>query len=795
MISNNSEKDNTSEKNILEIIDKMFDENRLEEVEKFMLDERQLAHNEKRYNDELLMLNELLGYYRQKSDKDNILDIIKDAIELMSEMQMEGSLSYATTISNAANALRSIGELEKSREYYMLVEKIYNEKQVACEIEANDMRIAGLYNNLSLLYQELSDYNMAEKYQLKSLAIVTNNEAGFEIAVAHANLANTYLLACDYDKSIEYAKKAIDLFEERGLKDPHYCAALSALGNCYVMKGNYAEAKAIFEEAAKIVLDTFGKNIQYERLMDNLKYCETMVADDIKNIKSNINETEQSTVVGLSGIELSKRFYEEYGRSMIAEKFPEYENRIAVGLAGEGSECFGFDDAKSRDHDYGPSFCMWVTNETYDLIGEELQAEYDKLPKVYCGIELKETPTGANRRGVLKIDEFFSRFLIKDSSNNIDYQNTPDYALAACSNGVVFRDDEGIFSQVWNSLKEGYPKNVQYLKIAEEAALFSQCGQYNYSRMKERGDDISARIMLSDFVKHALKLYHYILNVYPPHDKWLTKSVSLLGAEGEGYEIISKINEILNINNPEKSIEELADFFVHMMYANGFVSDMDTYLANHVDELLFKSQAVLFNKKDLVRKIARLEFEAFDKVQNEGGRASCQNDWPTFSVMRKSQYLTWDFDMLLQYYYDFNREYSKGHNLITEKYGRMMESTAPERYEELKAYFPVLSDEKKAIIEQIVKIQMQMVEDFASEHPKVASNARDLHTSEDNMFNTSYETYLRGEISTYSDKMLQLYGQFVVAKAMNGENIAYLTIENTAKLYGYEDIEAFEKDA
>ncbi len=785
----------SDEKNILEIIDKMFDENRLEEAERFMLDERQLAHNEKRYNDELLMLNELLGYYRQKSDKDNILEIIEGARDLMGEMQIEGSLSYATTISNAANALRSIGELEKSKEYYMLVEKIYNEKMETGEIDSDDMRIAGLYNNLSLLYQELSDFKSAEKYQLKSLAIVTDNEAGFEIAVAHANLANTYLLACNYDKSMEYAKKAIELFEERGLKDPHYCAALSALGNCYVMKGKYSEAKSIFKEAAKIVLDTFGKNIQYERLMDNLEYCETMEAKSIKDIHSNINKSEQNIVTELSGVELSKRFYEEYGRAMIAEKFPEYENRIAVGLVGEGSECFGFDDDKSRDHDFGPSFCMWVTDETYNLIGEELQAEYDRLPKIYEGIELKETATGVNRRGVFKIDEFFSKFLAKDLSNNIDYQNTPDYSLAACSNGVVFRDDEGEFLKVWNSLKEGYPKNIQYLKLAEAVALFSQCGQYNYSRMKERKDDISAHIMLSDFVKNALKLYHYILNIYPPHDKWLVKSASLIGPEGQGSEIISKINEILYINNPEKSIEELADFFAHIMYANGFISDMDTYLANHVDELLFKSQAVLFSKKDLVRKIARLEFEAFDKVQNEGGRASCQNDWPTFSVMRKSQYLTWDFEMLLQYYYDFNLEYSKGHNLITEKYGRMMESTAPERYEEIKAYFPVLSDEKKAVIEQIVKIQMQMVEDFATEHPKVAGNARDLHTSEDNMFNTSYETYLRGEISTYSDKMLQLYGQFVVTKAMNGENIAYLTIENTAKLYGYKDIEAFEKDA
>jgi hypothetical protein len=74
----------------------------------------------------------------------------------------------------------------------------------------------------------------------------------------------------------------------------------------------------------------------------------------------------------------------------------------------------------------------------------------------------------------------------------------------------------------------------------------------------------------------------------------------------------------------------------------------------------------------------------------------------------------------------------------------------------------------------------------------VTQNARTLHTYEDNLADTSYETYLRGEISTYSDKMLQLYGQYVVQALNDNRNIALQTIENTARLYGYENIEAFE---
>ena len=64
-----------------------------------------------------------------------------------------------------------------------------------------------------------------------------------------------------------------------------------------------------------------------------------------------------------STIELCHRFYLEKGAPMIHEKFPDYEERIAVGVCGEGSDCLGYDDAVSQDHDYGIGFCMWLTAE------------------------------------------------------------------------------------------------------------------------------------------------------------------------------------------------------------------------------------------------------------------------------------------------------------------------------------------------------------------------------------------------------------------------------------------------
>ena len=88
----------------------------------------------------------------------------------------------------------------------------------------------------------------------------------------------------------------------------------------------------------------------------------------------------------MKGLELAKAYYTQYGHSMIQEKFAPYASRITVGLCGEGSECFGFDDEISKDHDFGPAFCMWLDREIMDEIGERLIAEYEALPAFFEGM-------------------------------------------------------------------------------------------------------------------------------------------------------------------------------------------------------------------------------------------------------------------------------------------------------------------------------------------------------------------------------------------------------------------------
>ena len=121
-----------------------------------------------------------------------------------------------------------------------------------------------------------------------------------------------------------------------------------------------------------------------------------------------------------------------------------------------------------------------------------------------------------------------------------------------------------------------------------------------------------------------------------------------------------------------------------------------------------------------------------------------------------------------------------------------MKTTDPDAYEAIQEKLPLLTETQENIIEQIVRLQVSWMEQFAADYPNMAYNSRSIHTSEDSPFNTSYETYLRGELSTYSHDTLKMYGSFVVQLARNNQNLAEMIMTNTALLYGYQSLEDAE---
>lgn len=183
------------------------------------------------------------------------------------------------------------------------------------------------------------------------------------------------------------------------------------------------------------------------------------------------------------------------------------------------------------------------------------------------------------------------------------------------------------------------------------------------------------------------------------------------------------------------------------------------------------------------------EWDQFQRVNNEGGRADCQGDWPTFHQMRLSQFLVWPLPLLESYAADLDETDARGRNLLTEKYARMMASTEPERYaREIGPFLPALDAARVARQEAVVATQVSWALAFRERYPHLGQAMRVLETSQDTLTDTSFETYLRGELGTYSERTLTGYEELVQATAAAGENLTEQTIRWTVLLGGYADL-------
>lgn len=252
----------------------------------------------------------------------------------------------------------------------------------------------------------------------------------------------------------------------------------------------------------------------------------------------------------MQGLDIAKQYYEEFGAAAIHETFPHLEGVISVGLAGSGSECYGFDDEVSRDHDFEPGFCLWIPEEEEvdSRTAFRLERMYAKLPKEYMGLKKSLLqPAGGSRHGVIRFSEFLERHIgRKDTKlSTADWFTIPECALSEVVNGRVWRDDSGRFTQIRRQI-EAMPEDVRLKKLAGSLYSMGQSGSYNYGRCLAHGEMGAAQLALAEFSRHAMHAAFLINRRYMPFYKWSFRALRELDLLPELSEDLSYL---LNTGN------------------------------------------------------------------------------------------------------------------------------------------------------------------------------------------------------------------------------------------------------
>lgn len=190
-------------------------------------------------------------------------------------------------------------------------------------------------------------------------------------------------------------------------------------------------------------------------------------------------------------------------------------------------------------------------------------------------------------------------------------------------------------------------------------------------------------------------------------------------------------------------------------------------------------------KQELIDRIIACEWEMFGHVTNVGGRASCQEDPATFRIMRASQCATWQEDVLRSYLQDLESAHEEGRNLLEEKYAWMMAATHPREFQRIKDQLPLLAEQTVALIEEIVAIHVNWQRTVDEQYPRFRQKGRPLVSADDTCWITSFETYLRGELMTYSRATLKRYYDYTLLCRKQGRNLAEENLNNIVQAYGY----------
>lgn len=430
-------------------LDTLLHQCKLDEAEVCLTQAIAQAQAEQDMESEKLLRNEQIGFYRDCGKFPQALGTAAKARALFENAGDTHSISYATTLLNCANAYRAAGKYQDAFAAFETVQQLYD-----ALLPPTDGRVASLWNNLALLCQETEQWERACSCLRRALELVQNDPDPTRTGISAANLAVSLLRLHRTEEALSYLEQADRILAGKTPSDFHYSAVLAGFGDAYYQQGKFELAADAYEKALPEIELHMGRNNFYDIVSDNLTQTYARLS---------------GSRPAFSGLELCRKYYDAFGAPMLERNFGDILPRLAVGLAGEGSECLGYDDALSRDHDFGAGFCIWVPDDLPEETVQRLQSAYAALPKSYYGITRTEMPEADGRVGVCRQSAFFRRLLGTPGvpETEQEWLAVGDGMLAAACSGAVFRDDAGAFSGVRRRLALGYPEEVRLRRLAQ----------------------------------------------------------------------------------------------------------------------------------------------------------------------------------------------------------------------------------------------------------------------------------------------------------------------------------------
>ena len=526
-------------------------------------------------NDKKLIeiLNEYSGSLRNVGRYDDAIAAIDESLRLYEKSDTYTPQIYATILINLGNTYR------EKKSYYEAETHLLKAKDIFQSVGDSSYAYIGLLNNLSLLYRDTNNYETAHELQLEAVRLLEPTEYQVPLAISYNNLyeISKYIKEKrDLSPQVYLDKAAYILRREVGTEHPMYAAVLNNRADFEMEQHRYDVALNLYREALPIVKHNYGVESQaYQSVLHNLEY----VKDLIKTLQQEVPCHRQT------GLELGRELAHQVAQD-IELNLPDLAPYMCLALAGTGSECLGFDDAISEDHDFTKRCQLFLPADIYAANKESLQSYFKNYAYGTVQIEC--------------ISEFYQHYTLYPEGPQCEkeFRRVPQDLLCTATNGEVFLDNFGSFTHIRQRLLAYYPEDIRLRKIAYELNQLAQSGQYNLPRMLQRGDTIAASLALHQFVHHYMLLVHLFNKSYAPFYKWLYRHSCALPVLGNTVK--HGIVELLNapITDTKSHIDRLCNAIIQELQRNGLSTSPIDFLTYQAKEVIQCIQDPLLRKED-----------------------------------------------------------------------------------------------------------------------------------------------------------------------------------------------------
>ena len=147
--------------------------------------------------------------------------------------------------SSKAIVYRAIGQTDSALKAIILTENIYEELK-------DSVRLFYTIIDKSTLYSIMFDYVKALEGFNKAIVYFEQKNDSIGLATAYANLGNLFYAQKNYEKSLEYNFKALNISKELRGGNVNTANTLLNIGNVYLEKKEYTNAKEYYLKAGKL---------------------------------------------------------------------------------------------------------------------------------------------------------------------------------------------------------------------------------------------------------------------------------------------------------------------------------------------------------------------------------------------------------------------------------------------------------------------------------------------------------------------------------------------------------------